>query len=44
MTEKENALKALEGLMKGLDEAGTSGWYYVDYLVIKEFIEASKEA
>jgi hypothetical protein len=38
----EQALKALDGLMGGLREAGTDGWYWLDEATIRRFIEESK--
>lgn len=40
--EHQKVLNALEALMTGLKEAGTDGWYYDEYQLIKGFIESKK--
>lgn len=40
--ENQKVLSALEALMTGLKEAGTDGWYYDEYQLIKDFIKDKK--
>lgn len=40
--ENEKVVSALEALMTGLREAGTDGWYYNEYQLIKGFIKSKK--
>lgn len=40
--EHQKVLNALEALMTGLKEAGTDGWYFDEYQLIKDFIKSKK--
>lgn len=40
--EHQKVLNALETLMAGLKEAGTDGWYYEEYQLVKDFIKSKK--
>ena len=40
--EHQKVLNALEALMAGLKEAGTDGWYFDEYQLIKDFIKSKK--
>ena len=44
MKESDNAIAALDALLHGLKEAGTDGWYYDEYQLIKEFIESHRDS
>lgn len=44
MKETDKAIAALDVLLCGLKEAGTDGWYYDEYQLVKEFIESHRDS